>query len=149
MNPSEIRLDAKSGVPPKYRERYIGAKLGPLSILFGLSPAKGPRPLPRPTLSDSAHEVVSEDGFSLLVRPPARLLSYLFPPLFFLFLEERRTNRFHGSFQFPPLSFSHSEKKEGGSVRASCRRRAPRQLRSVDAGLGILLQCLQESKSSL
>ena len=75
------------GMPLKYRERYIGAKLGPLSILFGLSPAKGPRPLPRPTLSDSAHEVVSEDGFSLLALLLAFFLTFF---LLFSFSSSRR-----------------------------------------------------------
>ena len=125
---------------------------GGAGIAFNLLTRKRPRPTAHPTslggrrrtLSDSAHEVVSEDGFSRLAshrRPPTPLP---FSPLFSLslpFPSSRRegTNRFHGSSHFPPLP-----RPKGGTERsapASVADRATAQLFSVGDGVQLKRSC--------
>ena len=120
---------------------------GGSGIAFNLPPAKGPNLSPPSadgaTLSDSAHEVVSEDGFSRLAshrRPPTPLP---FSPLFSLFLfrplGEGGTNRFHGSSHFPPLPRPKGRTER--SAPASARDRATAQLFSVGDGVQLKRHC--------
>ena len=111
--------------------------------LLNLLTRKRPRPLSAAdgaTLSDSAHEVVSEDGFSRLAHRP---LLYLFLLFSLPFPSKRRgregTNRFHGSSHFPPLP--RPKGRTEGSALASVADRATARLFSVGDGVQLKRHC--------